>query len=102
MVVAIPDAMHVSDREWPGRKALGFENHLVDNRPPFGNELARRLGRLGIPVLNLLPSFKESNVFPLYFKNDGHFRESCHKLADKIIAKYFDENLIYHGLFKSN
>jgi len=33
----------------------------------------------------LLPDFKKSSIFPLYFDNDGHWRESGHKVATEII-----------------
>lgn len=100
-VVAIPDAMQVSDREWPGRKALGFDNHFEDTRPPFEDELTRRLENINVPVINLLPGFKASNIFPLYFKYDGHWRESGHRLAGEIIATYLEENTFFRDLFKS-
>ncbi len=90
VVVAIPEAMQVSDREWPGRKALGFDNHLENTRPPFEDELARRLEDINTPVINLLPGFKASNISPLYFKNDGHWRESGHKLAASVILQYLE------------
>ncbi|MDO8487513.1 MAG: hypothetical protein Q7S45_04415 [Candidatus Curtissbacteria bacterium] len=101
VVMAIPDAMQVSDQEWPGRKALGFDNHLADTRPPFEDELARRLEDINTPVINLLPGFKASNIFPLYFKYDGHWRESGHKLAGEIIVTYLGENTFFRDLFKS-
>lgn len=91
IIVAIPDAMQVSDDEWSGRKLLGFANHYIDTRPPYEEELAKRLENINVPVINLLSSFKDSNIFPLYFKNDGHWRESGHKLAADVVFRYLKE-----------
>ena len=85
VVVIIPDPAQISDREWPGRKLLGYPEHFVDTRTPFEEELTRRLKALDISSINLLPDFKKSSIFPLYFDNDGHWRESGHKVATEII-----------------
>jgi hypothetical protein len=92
LVVGIPGAVQVSDREWPNRTALGFEMHFEDPRGPFQNELRRLLAEMGIDFVDLLPGFRGSGIFPLYFSNDGHFRESGHKLAAEIV---FPEILKY-------
>ena len=85
MVIGIPDAFQVSDREWPGREALGIKQNFKDPRGPYQAELSERLTMLGIPFLDLLPDFQNSNQYPLYFTGDGHWREAGHKLAADII-----------------
>ena len=85
MVIAIPDAFQVSDREWPGRKALGIKQNFQDPREPYQVELSKRLTTAGIPFLDLLPDFQNSNQYPLYFTGDGHWRKAGHKLAADII-----------------
>lgn len=85
VVVAIPEAVQVSPNEWPGRVDLGFELNFHDQRGDWQDELGERLKALKIDFVNLLPAFRESKTFPLYFYYDGHFRESGHKLAAEII-----------------
>lgn len=88
VVIGIPDAVQVSDREWPNRTALGYPAHFEDPRGPFQNELAKRLKEADIIFIDLLPGFKTSNIFPLYFTRDGHFREAGHGLwADLIFTR---------------
>lgn len=85
VVVAIPEAIQVSENEWPGRVDLGFEKNFVDPRGDWQDELGKRLKALDVDFINLLPAFRESKNFPLYFSYDGHFREAGHKLASEII-----------------
>ncbi len=85
LVVIIPDGAQVSDREWPNKKALGYPEHFVDPRGPYGAELQKRLKGHNILFSGLLEYFIKSNIFPLYFTYDGHFRESGHELAAQII-----------------
>lgn len=85
VVVGIPDAFDISPREWPGRKGLAITADFYDPRGPWQKELEKRLAAVGIPYIDLLDEFKASGIYPLYFSNDGHFRESGHKLAAKII-----------------
>lgn len=87
IVIAIPDAVQVADNEWPNRTALGYPQNFEDPRGPFQNELAKRLESSNIPIIDLLPIFKVSGIFPLYFSHDGHWRESGHKLAADEIFK---------------
>lgn len=95
VVVGIPEAVQVSDWEWPNREALGLEKHFEDSRGPFQEELESRLNRLGIDFINLLPDFKKSHIFPLYFTEDGHFRESGHELAASVIYNALKEKYLY-------
>lgn len=85
VVVGVPDAFDVSPREWPGRRGLAIPIDFNDPRGPWQKELEKRLAAVGIPYIDLLPEFKASGIYPLYFSNDGHFRESGHKLAAEII-----------------
>lgn len=85
VVVMIPDAFQVSDSEWPNRKALGISSHFEDTRASFQEELVRRMKGEEIQFIDLLPKFKDSKNFPLYFSNDGHFRESGHKLTSEVV-----------------
>lgn len=85
VIVMIPDAFQVSDREWQNREALGISSHFEDTRTSYQEELARRMDGEGIQFIDLLPGFRDSKIFPLYFSNDGHFRESGHKLASEIV-----------------
>lgn len=87
VVVLIPEAVQVSDLEWPNRQALGLPEHFEDPRGPFQNELVRHLKGKNIEFVDLLDDFRESGIFPLYFSGDGHFRESGHKLAAELIFK---------------
>lgn len=92
MVVIIPEAVQVSEREWSGRSGLGFDSNFVDPRGDFQEELGKRLKNMNIEFVNLLPHFRQSKVFPLYFTKDGHFREAGHKLAAEILFEHFRRN----------
>lgn len=93
IVVLIPDAFQVSDKEWPNRTALGLGEHFEDTRGNFQDELTKRLEGEGIQFIDLLPYFKESSAFPLYFTSDGHFREAGHRLAAEIIFEKIKDNV---------
>ena len=88
MVVLIPEAIQVSDEEWPNRTALGLPKHFTDPRGPFQDELVKRLKRKNIEFVDLLSDFQKSDIGPLYFSDDGHFRESGHKLAAEVMFKF--------------
>lgn len=94
VVVMIPDSVQVSDMEWPGRKGLGYEQNFADPRGPFQDELAKRLARENIAFIDLLGDFKKSNIFPLYFKDDGHWRESGSELASQILAERLGQYIL--------
>lgn len=85
VLIGVPDAVQVSDSEWPNRTALGYPVHFEDPRGPFQDELAKRLRKADINFIDLLEDFKTSNIFPLYFTRDGHFRESGHQLSSDLI-----------------
>lgn len=87
VVVAIPDAFLVSDREWPGRKSLGVAREFSDPRGDWQKELSRRLTKQSILFIDLLDDFRQSGVYPLFFSVDGHFRASGHRLAASIIYR---------------
>lgn len=91
VVVAIPEAVQVSDNEWPGRKDLGLARNFYDPRGPYQNELSQRLKIVDVPFINLLTDFQTSKTFPLYFNNDGHFREAGHRLAAQVIYQKLTE-----------
>ena len=95
IIVLIPEAVQVSDREWPGRAALGLPANFYDPRGPFQDELVKRLSPFGIDFVDLLDGFKKSNIFPLYFTNDGHWRESGHELAADIIYNTLNTSGFY-------
>ncbi len=87
VVVLVPEAVQVSDKEWPNRKGLGLPEKFHDPRGTFQKALIRRLAGEKIQFINLLPDFQASGVFPLYFTGDGHFRESGHRLASEVIDR---------------
>lgn len=87
LVVAIPDAFAVSEKEWPGRSGLAIPSQFRDPRGDWQMELSKRLADLGIPFINLLDDFRKSDNFPLYFSLDGHFRQSGHSLAALVIFR---------------
>lgn len=97
VIVLVPEAVQVSDQEWPNRIALGLPANFDDPRGPFQEEIIKRLADEKINFVNLLPDFHQSNIFPLYFTKDGHFRESGHRLAAEIILaqtyKYLQKRL---------
>lgn len=87
VVVTIPDATQVSSLEWSNRKALGLGTNYQETRPPYQEELKKRLKNLNVEVVDLLLGFKESGLFPLYFANDNHWNSAGHKLAGEIISQ---------------
>lgn len=93
VVVLIPEAVQVNDKEWPNKTALGLSSHFNDTRGPYQNELIRRLKGKKIEFIDLLPRFRESEIFPLYFSQDGHFRESGHQLAANILFETFIDTI---------
>lgn len=94
VVVAIGDAFQVSRDEWPGRSALGIPRDFGNARGDFQDELARRLKTLSIPFVNLLPKFRESDLFPLYYTRDGHWRNTGHELAAEIVFDYLQKSQV--------
>lgn len=92
VVVGIPDAFQVSADEWPGRNALGIPANFSDPRGDFQEEAARRLEDASIPFVNLLPKFREANLFPLYYTHDGHWRNTGHRLAAQIIFDWLQKS----------
>lgn len=92
IVVAIGDAFQVSPDEWPGRSALGIPRDFGDVRGDFQDELAKRLEAFSIPFVNLLPTFRESDLFPLYYTHDGHWRNTGHELAAEIVFEYLQKS----------
>ncbi|OGD86860.1 hypothetical protein A2164_04430 [Candidatus Curtissbacteria bacterium RBG_13_35_7] len=100
IVVGIPDAVQVSDQEWPGRVGLAYPLHFVDPRGPFQNKLSEELINLHVPFINMLDDFRQSKIFPLYFKNDGHWRETGHELAADIIYNILNTPNFYQLLNK--
>ena len=96
VVIAIPDAIQVSSKEWPGRTLISVDENFSDTREPFEYELTERLNSHDIPTINLLPGFKQSGKFPLYFSQDYHWNKTGHELAAEIIYNY----LLNAGYFK--
>lgn len=87
VVVAIPDAFQISEKEWPGRSGLAIPVDFSDPRGDWQEEAVRRLSGLGINTINLTPDFRASGIYPLYFENDGHFRQLGHILCANLILK---------------
>lgn len=97
VVVLVPEAVQVSDREWPNRKGLGLPEKFYDPRGTFQEHLVARLPIKNIEIIDLLPYFRESGVFPLYFTDDGHFRESGHRLAAEAILHKIELLIKFDG-----
>lgn len=97
VVVLVPEAVQVSDREWPNRKGLGLPEKFYDPRGTFQEHLVARLPIGNIEIIDLLPYFRENGVFPLYFTGDGHFRESGHRLAAKAILEKIELLIKFDG-----
>lgn len=97
VIVLVPEAVQVSDREWPNRKGLGLPEKFYDPRGTFQEHLVARLLIKNIEIIDLLPYFRESGVFPLYFTGDGHFRESGHRLAAKAILDKIELLIKFYG-----
>ena len=98
IIVGIPDAVQVSDQEWPGRTGLSLPQHFTDPRGDFQDKLSKELTSLDIPFINLLVNFRKSKIFPLYFANDGHWRASGHELAAGIIYNTLNTPNFYYLL----
>lgn len=94
LIVGIPEAVQVSHDEWPARAGLGLPKDFSDPRGDFQQELGKRLKSINVPFINLLDGFRESGIFPLYFSDDGHFRESGHHLAAQIIYDWPEFQLL--------
>jgi hypothetical protein len=59
-------------------------------------EMAEIADSLGIPVIDLLPSFQRwtaDNTIPLYLEWDGHWNEAGHRLAARVVT----EGLVAEG-----
>ena len=93
VLFVIPSAVQVSDSEWPGRNGLGLPEHFIDKRD-LGKELQLRILD-DVKVFDLLPTFRKSENYPLYFGNDGHWTEAGQSLASQALFEYLRKEVLH-------
>jgi SGNH hydrolase-like domain, acetyltransferase AlgX len=88
LLVVSPRFHHWNTKEAPDN----WEKDEYSLNEPFQYEYSRFFdeaqGRLGFPVLNLLPSFQATEEFPLVFRDDPHWNERGHAFVAEAIAEH--------------
>ena len=51
------------------------------------------LERNGVPVLDLLPALKMSQIEPLTFPDDAHLNATAHDHVAKVVARWLETEL---------
>jgi hypothetical protein len=93
LLVLYPYAVQLNGLEWAeGRGFWGFEaGKVYGDKLPF--QIFETFAKMnGIPVLNLLPAFKASSTFPLFYSEDGHWTSSGHALVAETLVKHLRRN----------
>jgi hypothetical protein len=95
--VLLPLAVQLSDVKFAefARSETGTTQGLHLDRPQ--RLMSRVADRVGIPVIDLLPAFREWTAGgggALYLERDGHWNGNGHRLAADIVAR----ELAYRGL----
>lgn len=94
LLVVAPRFHQWSDRECPDNWEAS--HYAIDE--PYEFEYFRFFEQaaptLGFEVLNLLPAFERSTVFPCVFREDPHWNAAGHGLVGETLAAYVRENYL--------
>ncbi len=90
-VVLVPRGFQYSFRESPENWEKGaYEVGGPNVRVP-SDYFEEKRKELGYPVLDLLPVFEQSEIFPLYFETDPHWNQRGALLAAETIESFLGE-----------
>ena len=102
VVILIPAKEQVYPKQWEQTRQahLSLQNQTWTLELP-NQELARRLVRQQIPMLDLLPHFRAADNRALYFVHDGHWTEAGHALAAEAVFQFLYEEGFVSGKISS-
>lgn len=88
ILTTYPFANQHSTQEWKyGKHRFGFGNDILYDTTPQ-ETITSFAHQNDITLLNMVPFFKQSNTYPLYFAFDGHFNQDGHKLVSDIFYNH--------------
>ncbi|OGY17679.1 MAG: hypothetical protein A2900_05960 [Candidatus Chisholmbacteria bacterium RIFCSPLOWO2_01_FULL_50_28] len=97
VISLFPFPLQVNGREWISRERMGFE--LGKTYSTRDLEMMESLAKEeGIPVVNSVEAFRNSQEFPLFFPEDIHFTPAGHAVFAQTIATYLLEHRRQLGL----
>lgn len=87
IVVVIPAGQQLGPGVWKeGKLEIGYRPDEWEESTAFQEEAAARAHRLGLEVIDLLPSFRNAaNAADLYYPFDGHWTPLGHQAAAECI-----------------
>jgi hypothetical protein len=90
-VVIVPTRAQVNDQAWRGIAGGDGGRRAGLDRAFPNSQLKRITGRVGVPLLDLVPALREaeqSGSPPLYYESDQHWTAAGHAVAASTIASF--------------
>jgi len=98
LILIVPSCFEIDRLEWDkkGFGRLYSDDFFNKNMSKFSDIFTEFGKEKSVPTLTLLPTFRNSNIRPLYFTHDPHWTKEGHRLAAESIYNFLEEKGLVH------